>query len=80
MHRGRPTGNAYRAAAKVIKPSNARNTANRTTMIVSPREMAKAKTQTAKAVISKSRANDPSILSKQKTSTPLPVSSAAGEV
>jgi len=80
MHCGRPTGNACGVAAKVIKPSNARNTPNRTTKIVSPPEMAKAKTQTAKAAIGKSIANDPSILSKQKTGIPLPVSSAAGEV
>jgi len=80
MHRGRPTGNGCGAAAKVIKPSNARNTPNRTSKIVSPPEMAKAQTQTAKAAIGISSANDPSILSKQKTSIPFLVSSAAGEV
>jgi len=80
LHHGRPKGNAYGAAEKVIKPSNAQNTPNRTTKIVPPPEMAKATTQTEKAAIGKSSANDPSILSKQKTSIPLPVSSAAGEV
>jgi hypothetical protein len=72
--------NVYGAAAKVIKPSNADNTPNQTTNIVSPAEMAKAKTQMAKAAIGKSSANDPSILSKQKTSIHLPVSSPAGEI
>jgi len=80
MYRGRSTGNAYSAVAKVIKPSNAQNTPNRTIEIVAPPEMAKGKTQTAKATIGKTSANDPSILSKQKTTIPLPVSSAVGEV
>jgi len=64
----------------VIKPSNAQNTPNHTTKIVSPTQMAKAKTQIANTAIGKSSANDLSILTKQETSIPLPVSSGAGEV
>jgi hypothetical protein len=79
VHHGKPTGNDYDAAT-TIKPSNARNTASRTSKIDSTPETAKAKTETTKAAIDKSSANDPSTLSKQKTSIPLPVSSAAGEV
>jgi len=78
MRHRKPTGNAYDAAT-TIKPSNARNTPSWTLKIDSTPETAKAKPERTKAAINKSSANHPSTLSKQKTSIPLLVSSAAGE-
>ena len=77
MHHGKPTGNAYDAATTLIH-FNARNTPSRTFKIDSTPETAKAKIETTKVAIDKSSANDPSTLSKQDTSIPLPVSCAAG--
>jgi hypothetical protein len=66
--------------AMTLTTFNARNTPSRTSKIDSSPEMAKVTTETTQAAIDKSSPNDPSTLSKQNTSIPLLVSSAAGEV
>jgi len=80
MHSVRPMGNAYVAAGNVINFSSAQDTPNRTTLIVSPPEITKAKTQVPKAEIGKPSSNDTLLLSKQNSIIPLPACSTAGEV